>query len=147
MWLRGDSFYPLVRAIVGFTLGMVIYRFADIVDRLSMTAQDILLALTLVAIFVAAMMTSADLPIYALFVALVLLLSRDGRLALFLFGNAPIYRLGIISYSIYLIHPLFVSFAVAGWRHFGQTPMAYIALGGWMLRDHLAVVGTELSAC
>lgn len=125
--VQGNSFYPLLRAIAGFTLGMVIYRFADVVDRLSETAQDVLLALTLVAIVVAAAISTADLPIYVLFVVLVLLLSRDGRLALLLFGNAPIYHLGIISYSIYLIHPLFVSLAVAGWRNFGQTPPAYIA--------------------
>jgi peptidoglycan/LPS O-acetylase OafA/YrhL len=55
------------------------------------------------------------------------LLSRDGRLAQTLFGNAPVYRLGIISYSIYLIHPLFVSFAVLAWRRFGQTEIAYLA--------------------
>jgi peptidoglycan/LPS O-acetylase OafA/YrhL len=38
-----------------------------------------------------------------------------------------VYRLGIISYSIYLIHPLFVSFAVLAWRRFGQTEAAYLA--------------------
>ena len=54
------------------------------------------------------------------------MLSRDGRLAQLLFGNALVYRLGLISYSIYLIHPLFVSFAVRGWRDFGQTEAVYL---------------------
>jgi peptidoglycan/LPS O-acetylase OafA/YrhL len=76
-----------------------------------------------------------------LFIPLVAVLSRDGRLAQLLFGNALVYRLGIISYSIYLIHPLFVSFAVRGWRHFGQTATAYLVASAvcfiviWLLSE------------
>jgi peptidoglycan/LPS O-acetylase OafA/YrhL len=126
--VNGNSFYPLLRAVAGFTLGLAIFRFAGSMDRLSAMAQDVLLAVVLVAILLVEIWAAGDGLLYLLFIPLVALLSRDGRLALALFGNAPVYRLGIISYSIYLIHPLFVSFAVLAWRKFGQTEIAY--LGG-----------------
>jgi peptidoglycan/LPS O-acetylase OafA/YrhL len=124
--VNGNSFYPLLRAVAGFTLGMAIFRFAGVLDRLSMTAQDILLAVILVAILITEIRAAGDRLLYLLFIPLVAVLSRDGRLAQALFGNAPVYRLGIISYSIYLIHPLFVSFAVRAWRDFGETEPVYL---------------------
>ncbi|MDB5656781.1 MAG: Peptidoglycan/LPS O-acetylase OafA/YrhL, contains acyltransferase and SGNH-hydrolase domain [Tardiphaga sp.] len=125
--VNGNSFYPLLRAVAGFTLGLAIFRFAGVVDRLSMMAQDALLIVILAAIVVSSGFSASDLPTYLLFIPLVAVLSRDGRLAQALFGTTLIYRLGVISYSIYLIHPLFVSFAVRTWRHFGQSEPVYIA--------------------
>jgi peptidoglycan/LPS O-acetylase OafA/YrhL len=124
--VNGNSFYPLLRAVAGFTLGMAIFRFAGALDRLSATAQDALLAVILAAILITEILAAGDRLLYLLFIPLVAVLSRDGRLAQALFGNALVYRLGIISYSIYLIHPLFVSFAVRAWRHFGQTEAVYL---------------------
>jgi peptidoglycan/LPS O-acetylase OafA/YrhL len=125
--VNGNSFYPLLRAVAGFTLGLAIFRFASAIDRLSMAMQDALVIGILVAMFAVGVFSHSDLPLYLLFIPLVAVLSRDGRLAQVLFGNALVYRLGIISYSIYLIHPLFVSFAVRTWRHFGETEAVYVA--------------------
>jgi peptidoglycan/LPS O-acetylase OafA/YrhL len=117
------------------------FRFAGVLDRLSMTAQDGLLAVILVAIITTVSLAAGDRLLYLLFIPLVAVLSRDGRLAQALFGNALAYRLGIISYSIYLIHPLFVSFAVRAWRHFGQTEAAYLVASAvcfvaiWLLSE------------
>ena len=124
--VNGNSFYPLLRAVAGFTLGLTIFRFAGVLGQLSMGAQDALLAAILVAIIVTISLAAGDRLLYLLFIPLVAVLSRDGRLAQALFGNAPIYRLGMISYSIYLIHPLLVSFAVGAWRDHGQTEAAYL---------------------
>jgi peptidoglycan/LPS O-acetylase OafA/YrhL len=125
--VNGDSFYPLLRAVAGFTLGLVIFRISATLDRLSAMTQDVLLGVILVAILITEMRAAGDWLLYLLFLPLVAVLSRDGRLAQALFGNALVYRLGVISYSIYLIHPLFVSFAVRAWRNFGQTEAAYLA--------------------
>jgi peptidoglycan/LPS O-acetylase OafA/YrhL len=139
--VNGNSFYPLLRAVAGFTLGLSIFRFAGILDRLSMTAQDVLLAVILVAIITTVSLAAGDRLLYLLFIPLVAVLSRDGRLAQALFGNALVYRLGIISYSIYLIHPLFVSFAVRAWRDYGQTEAVYLAASAvcfvaiWLLSE------------
>jgi len=46
--------------------------------------------------------------------------------ALLLFGNRLAYHLGLISYSIYLLHPLFLTFAERSSRHFGSTATAYV---------------------
>jgi peptidoglycan/LPS O-acetylase OafA/YrhL len=137
----GDSLLPLVRAIAGFTTGIVIYRFADRIDRLSGAAQDVLLAVVIVGILATTTTIQNDLPLYLLFIPLVAVLSRDGRLAQLLFANRPAYYFGLISYSVFLIHPLLVSFAVQGWRSFGQTREAYLlstaaCLGVvWMLAE------------
>lgn len=125
--VNGNSLYPLLRAVAGFTLGLAIFRFAGVIDRLSMAAQDVLVVGILIAILAIGSFSESDLPMYLLFIPLVAVLSRDGRVAQALFGGALVYRLGIISYSIYLIHPLFVSFAVRTWRHFGENETAYIA--------------------
>ena len=119
------SLYPLLRAIAGFIFGLAIYRYVENLDRLTARSQDALLIVTLVALVLAACLTTNDFPVYFLLIPLVAILSRDGRLALLLFGNKFVYHLGAISYSIYLLHPLFVRFAALSSRHFGATPLAY----------------------
>jgi peptidoglycan/LPS O-acetylase OafA/YrhL len=139
--VNGNSFYPLLRAVCGFTVGLAIFRFAGVMDRLSMMAQDALLAVILLAIVITVSLSAGDRLLYVLFIPLVALLSRDGRLAQALFGTATVYRLGIISYSIYLIHPLFVSFAVRAWRDFGETEAVYLVASAvcfvviWLLSE------------
>jgi peptidoglycan/LPS O-acetylase OafA/YrhL len=122
----GDSFYPLLRAIAGFVLGQVIFRFSASVRPLPMIFQDMLVVVILLAIGITAVLTADDLPVYLLFIPLVAVLSYDGRLAWWLFGNAFIYDLGLISYSLYLRHPLFVSFAVRASRDLGGTESSYL---------------------
>lgn len=122
---NGNSFLPLLRAIAGFALGLAIFRFSHLLDGLSMLAQDLLVAGLTVAIIVVGVLFHHDLPIYLLFIPFVALLSRDGRLAQLLYGNQLVYHLGAISYSIYLMHQLFVSFTVRTARHFGATPLTY----------------------
>jgi peptidoglycan/LPS O-acetylase OafA/YrhL len=89
--------------------------------------QDGLVVALPLAIIAVGLADASDRLMYLLYIPLVAVLSRDGRMAQLLFGNALVYRLGIISYSIYLIHPLFVSFAIRTWRHLGQTEVVYIA--------------------
>jgi peptidoglycan/LPS O-acetylase OafA/YrhL len=122
----GDSFYPLLRAIAGFTIGQAIFRFSVSVRPLPMVFQDIFVVVILLAIAATAVFSTADLPVYLLFIPLVAVLAYDGRLARLLFANGLIYDFGLISYSLYLLHPLFVSFAVGWSRHFGGTVGSYL---------------------
>jgi peptidoglycan/LPS O-acetylase OafA/YrhL len=122
----GDSFYPLLRAIAGFALGQAIFRFSVSVRPLPMIFQDMVVVLLLLAIGAAAVLSTDDLPVYLLFIPLVAVLSYDGRLARLLFANGFVYDAGLISYSLYLLHPLFVSFAVGASRHFGGTEVSYL---------------------
>jgi peptidoglycan/LPS O-acetylase OafA/YrhL len=120
------SFYPLLRAIAGFTFGLAIFRYAEKLDRLTASSQDALLVVILIAIGLDACLTKNDFVFYFLLIPLVAVLSRDGRLAMLLFGNRFIYHLGLISYSIYLLHPLFIRSAALSARQFGATPLAYL---------------------
>jgi peptidoglycan/LPS O-acetylase OafA/YrhL len=124
--VSGDSFYPLLRAIAGFALGQAIFRFSGSLRPPPMIVQDLLVVLIPLAIGVAAVFCSDDLPVYLLFIPLVGVLSYDGRLAQLLFGNKFIHDLGVISYSLYLLHPLFVSFAVRASRYFGASESSYL---------------------
>lgn len=142
--VNGDSFYPLVRAIAGFAIGMVLYRYSDqLMNPVSPSLQDVLVLALIAAIVATMAFWPHDLLLYALLIPFVLVLSRDGRMAQLLFGNALVYRLGIISYSIYLLHPLFVSFAVRAWRNYGQTEAVYLAAVAFYLIVILAL--SELS--
>jgi peptidoglycan/LPS O-acetylase OafA/YrhL len=122
-----DSFLPLLRAIVGFTLGLATYRVAGYLDSLSAAVQDVLVVVILAAIIAVAVLTAHDLFVYLLFIPFIAILSRDGRMAQLLFGNKLAYHLGGISYSIYLIHPLFLTFAERSSRHAGNNLTAYVA--------------------
>ena len=122
-----DSLLPLVRAIAGFTLGLATFRYASQLDRLSALLQDTIVIVILLSILAAAVLLTDDFVVYLLLVPLIAILSRDGRAARLLFGNRLAYHLGTISYSIYLIHPLFLTFAERSSRHFGSTRAAYLA--------------------
>jgi len=121
-----NSLLPLCRAIIGFTLGLATLRYADHLDKLSAFAQDVLVIVLLALMIGIAVFTADDLPIYLLFIPFVAILSRDGRMAQALFGNRLVYHLGVISYSIYLLHPLFLTFAERSSRHVGNTLTAYV---------------------
>lgn len=124
-----DSLLPLLRALVGFTIGLAIFRFAGHLDRLSGLVQDIFVVGLTALIVAEAVFVGNDLLVYLLSIPFVAFLSRDGRVALWLYGNRLVYHLGVISYSIYLIHPLFITFAERSSRHLGSissTVPAYV---------------------
>jgi peptidoglycan/LPS O-acetylase OafA/YrhL len=121
-----NSLLPLCRAIIGFTLGLATLRYAAYLDRLSAMTQDVLVVAILALMMVLAVFTAEDLPIYLLFVPFIAILSRDGRVAQALFGNRLVYHLGLISYSIYLLHPFFLTFAERASRHLGNNMTAYV---------------------
>ena len=124
--VESTSFYPMLRAIAGFTFGLAIFRYADRLDGMTAQSQDLLLLVILVAIGLNAYLFRNDFVLYFLLIPLIAVLSRDGPLALKLFGNKFVYHLGVISYSIYLMHQLFVRFAAMSARHFGATPLVYV---------------------
>ena len=121
-----NSVLPLCRAIIGFALGLATLRFAVYLDRLSAIVQDVLVIVILALMIALAVFTTEDLPIYLLFAPFIAVLSRDGRVAQALFGNRLVYHLGVISYSIYLFHPLFLTFAERSSRHLGNNLTAYL---------------------
>ena len=73
---------------------------------------------------------NADIPVIILFVILVTSISTDNGIIASFFASKPIYFLGLISYSLYLIHPLILIFGRQKGYHFESAyleNLVYIA--------------------
>jgi len=106
--VQPDSILPLVRSLAGFGLGMVAYWCVrqDIARRL-LGASFVLVGL--IAAFVLASVERApDLAMFVLLPLLVCTLYFESAAARAVFANKVSYHLGLVSYSMYLVHPLFV---------------------------------------
>jgi peptidoglycan/LPS O-acetylase OafA/YrhL len=112
-----DSYRGLavLRCLPEFTLGILAARILN-----SRAAEWLgsnrwaALALCL-AILVMMAVPGADLAVVLLFPALILCLSSDNNLPSLLLGSKPIHYLGVLSYSIYLVHDLLGG--LMGWTH------------------------------
>jgi peptidoglycan/LPS O-acetylase OafA/YrhL len=101
-----DSVLTLLRCLAGFSLGVLTFRAADkpwcraLIDRRGGFA----LVCGLIAL--ALLLPGADVLVVCLMPALVLSCYYDGAAARAVMANPLSFHLGLISYSIYLWHPL-----------------------------------------
>jgi peptidoglycan/LPS O-acetylase OafA/YrhL len=125
----GTHYAPLMRCLGGFLLGMLTFR-AGMTHRLTrVAAYDSIGLLSLVAVMAAFSAGVPDLVIVALFPVMVLCLSRNPGVVARIFANRVIYSLGVWSYAVYLLHPMF------------QQPRDLMndTLGAYMPRDVAAI--------
>lgn len=99
---------PLMRCFGGFLLGLVTWRVAQS-RRVTAVMADNRIGLAIGFALVVLLASSVpDLAVVALFPPLVLHLAATPRSTLArLFASAPLMWAGILSYAIYLLHPLF----------------------------------------
>ena len=104
--IDSDSVLVLLRCLAGFSIGVLTYRVADhplckavINRRGGFAAVCGLIALAL-------LLPGADVLVVSLMPALVLSCYYDGPAARAVMANRLSFHLGLISYSIYLWHPL-----------------------------------------
>lgn len=103
-----DSVLPLVRCIAGFGLGMVCYRlYAERVLAGVLSSSWAVVGL-LLALIVGASLGAHDLALFVLIPPLVLALAYESSACRALFANRWAYHLGEVSYSLYLVHTLFL---------------------------------------
>lgn len=101
-----DSILTLLRCLAGFSLGVITYRIADrgwcrtIIDRAA--GFPIICGL----IGLALLLPGADVLVVCLMPVLVLSCYYNGAAARAVMANPISFHLGLISYSIYLWHPL-----------------------------------------
>ena len=130
--INGDSVLPLLRCLAGFSLGVLTYRVAEqpwsrrVVDRPGG------FAMTCGLIAAALMLPRGDIVVVCLMPALVLSCYYDGRAARAAMANPISLHLGLISYSIYLWHPLV--------RDVAARAMGMAQARGWAGFDWLFVV-------
>jgi peptidoglycan/LPS O-acetylase OafA/YrhL len=94
----------VLRCLGGFTLGMLAWRAArhQFVRRLM--ASDAVAMAVLAALLAGFARGAHDLVVYPLFPLLVVSLDANRGVASRAFSWPPIYWLGLVSYSVYLLH-------------------------------------------
>lgn len=97
----------VLRCIGGFSIGLLAYRFRQTPFLMKFLARDAV-CLGLCALLFAGMAAPLpDLALYPLLPLLVLSLSAVQGRAATVFSWTPFYQLGVLSYSIYLLHAHF----------------------------------------
>ena len=98
----------LLRCFGGFSLGVCLYRLAAWKQaRLAFTDA---FGVTLVGLYAALLLAAApDLALYPVFPLLILCLARNQGWFGYVFGCKPVYVMGLLSYSFYLLHVYFIA--------------------------------------
>jgi peptidoglycan/LPS O-acetylase OafA/YrhL len=102
----GTHLTPLMRCLGDFILGLLAFRAGQRERLARLFACDAAGGMLLVALPAMFAAGAPDLAIVALFPALVLCLAGNTGVPAWMFANAPMVRLGELSYAIYLSHPL-----------------------------------------
>jgi peptidoglycan/LPS O-acetylase OafA/YrhL len=103
----GTSPVPLMRCLAGFGLGILTYRATRLHAMTELLSQD-RAGIALIGMLIVALVGGApDLVVVALFPPLVLCLSANQGIPARLFSYSAMFRLGTLSYAIYLLHPFF----------------------------------------
>ena len=104
----GATLEPILRCFAGFTVGLLMFRLARSEHVLARVSRDAVVGAVVALLAIGFLIGAHDLLIYPLFALLVLGLygnrGRWGRV----FGWPPLYWLGTVSYSLYLLHPFLV---------------------------------------
>ncbi|WIA54667.1 acyltransferase [Sphingobium sp. WTD-1] len=102
-----DTVLTLLRCLAGFALGVLTYRIRDMaLTRSLLDGPGRFAAICVIIAVVLMLPRAADVLVVCLMPALVLTCYYDGAAARAVMANPVSYHLGLISYSIYLWHPL-----------------------------------------
>jgi len=96
--------YPLLRCLGGFILGVVTFRIAQHPAAQRLAGRRFAGDIALLAVVAVMAVPGSDIALMILFVPLVLALAAQRSLAARTLGTRAIYWLGLVSFSIYLMH-------------------------------------------
>jgi peptidoglycan/LPS O-acetylase OafA/YrhL len=101
---NGAHITPLLRCFGDFTLGLLVARLLSAAEVANIAGTNAVTLGVTGAVAVMLFGGAPDLLICLIFPALVLCLAANRGIAEPLFGNSVVHRLGVLSYSIYLLH-------------------------------------------
>ncbi|WP_207455185.1 acyltransferase [Azospirillum sp. SYSU D00513] len=102
--VTGDSVLPLLRCLSGFCIGLICYRLHKHPLAKAWLSGSLVTAAVLSGLALAFAVEAHDLVIYAFYPVLIINACQGSRLCDRIFANRLSYHLGVISYSMYLVH-------------------------------------------
>ena len=100
------TFYPLLRCMAGFMLGMLAFRLARLPRSVALASRRGAALLVVAAVLVTIALPGDDIALVLLFVPLVIVLAVRSSPVARLLSRPAFHWLGLVSYSIYLTHRL-----------------------------------------
>lgn len=104
----GTTVQPMLRCFGGFMLGLLTFRLSQSPRMLAWISHDVVAALAVVLLVTGFTIGAHDLVVYPLFAVIVLALYGNRGWLARIFGCRPIHWLGLVSYSLYLLHIYFL---------------------------------------
>ncbi len=96
--------FPLLRCIAGFTLGLAAFRLAQAPVLARWAAVPVAGDVAALAVVALMLLPGTDVLLVAAFVPLVATLAADRSRTAHVLGRLILHWLGVVSYSIYLVH-------------------------------------------
>lgn len=117
--VQRTSILPVLRCLGGFMLGVLAHHVADHPAVRARLSGDRAFAIVCTVIALAFLVPNGDLIVALLLPVLIFCCFYEGRAARAVLANPIALRLGVISYSLYLWHPLFrdVAARIVGMLH------------------------------
>ena len=137
----GTTVYPLLRCLSEFILGLLAYRATQVARIMRVAGWRFTADLLVLAIVGLLAVHGADLVIALLFIPLIISLATEASVTARLLGRPAIYWLGMISYSIYLMHIVVETAFDAPIQHVLKTMHVSQAYS----LSHLAIVGLVIA--
>jgi peptidoglycan/LPS O-acetylase OafA/YrhL len=139
-----ESGVAVLRCLPEFTLGLLAFRVARSPSGHRFTSQPWFTTVICSALVILMAIPKTDLVVVLIFPSLIVGLASGGSLPSKMLGSAPLGFLGLISYSVYLVHGLLGG--VLGWIHHQvevhgfSHAQTYAAAVGIVLTFPLAIV-------
>jgi peptidoglycan/LPS O-acetylase OafA/YrhL len=137
-----NSTLPLLRCLAGFSLGLAAFRAIHMPVCKKLLAAEATPGAVLLFIGAALTLDKTDLLAVLAFPVLVAALYYNTRVSAGLFGNRLVHHFGEISYSLYLLHVLFLG--VAG--HYERVAEARFAISAPLVSLMAGVAATWLAS-
>lgn len=126
VWV-GSTIWPLVRCVVGFSIGLFLFRVSKTKWAGKILKSDVLAVLSMVGLIWIFASHVPDLVAYPFLVLVIFFCHGESKASELVFGNRIVYAAGLWSYSIYLVHaPLL---GVSG--YFRDLGDHYLGRGGY----------------